>query len=198
VQLVVRFASLEVFLFNYKHKKIIDKVIELGGVVYGGYIRDSFAKREPRDIDICFFDYNKYYKFKDSLEKIKFRCEITSSFSKDIDETKDIETKNTSYFYGNCKEHNKYENNFTKIDLFLVEKSIFMYGHSPDVNINRLMYSSKGIETYNTEQSSLEILSDIKNNTFFPEERCPQERIDKLLNKGWELHPYFIIKDIIE
>lgn len=191
-------------MFNKDHKKIIDKTVELGGVVYGGYIRDALANREPTDIDICFFDVGKHSQFKAYLREIGLAPPI--NFNPGSEDLRDIKHDRvavpdhcpTSYFYNTCKEHNKYQNNIVKVDLFLVERSIFSWGHSPDVNINRLMYTSKGIETYNTDRTSLDILKDIKNNVFTPEDRCPKERIDKLLSKGWELHPDIIVKEIIE
>lgn len=191
-------------MFNKEHKKIIDKTVELGGVIYGGYIRDALANREPTDIDICFFDAGKHNQFKTYLREIGLAPPIKfNPGDKEFDEIvhdKVVVPEHCplSYFYNTCKEHGKYQNDIVKVDLFLVERSVFNWGHSPDVNINRLMYTSKGIETYQTDRTSLNILQDIKNNVFTPEDRCPKERIDKLLAKGWELHPDIIVKQILE
>jgi len=170
--------------------KIIDIVIKYKGAVYGGFVRDMLANRPFNDIDIWFKCLEDKLKFETQLQA-EYQCSITS-----------VEWENDKYF--SPADHSKIiildeKFGFT-LDVLVIDTDSFFTKHKPDVNVNRLYISKDGIKTYCTSYSAFDIIKSIKNNHITPEINCKsiKKRVGKLLDKGWEMNPELLIKEIIE
>ncbi len=191
----------------------IKSAINFGGVVYGGAVRDTVAGDVFNDIDLYFFDKDKYINFLDrktkcnnnSIDKItESRFKIPSFNDEQLKYEAvagvGFEITTCESIYGDS------------CDVLLSEKTSFHSYHLMDMDINRLYLDNEGFHTYKTNYANHhvykngvysveEIISNIKKKEFAPEVRgrSPHlgKRKKKMISRGWKENTLLTIRNII-
>lgn len=178
--------------------KFINEIIECGGLVFGGAVRDIISETEPSDIDVYFEAYslNNSFVVKNKLIVDLPRKMINWKFVSD---------KTECLWYGEKEETNfsaiviKYyvrlidSNRWFKVDI-LVSKQKPCFGKL-DCIVNGLIMSKEGIsfsqnigEYEHKHKNQVEFVKDlIRKRKAGVLPGCPKNRLEKIKSKGYSI-----------
>lgn len=194
--------------------KTASTAIDMGGVVYGGFIRDIIIGEPYNDIDIYFFNKRSFIDFlRDSTDvetKDLFNT-FGNSFEKMSEshggEARYIEAGPDGITFEKVSGKSKFGD---QCDVLYGGVDLFLNYHIADLDINRLYLSKKGLNVYREKKGNKYVYKDglytvgeIINNIqkkffaceFHPFEKAP--RVTKMEGRGWRHNPLLTIQDVI-
>lgn len=155
--------------FREQDKQSLNIILECHGIIFGGYIRDCLADKQPNDIDAMIFISQKE-NFDERMMKI---------YSQKLYNKKN----GTTVFSGS----------YLQCEVCYIDNN-YIDGNSddiidpePDLDINSLMYSRKdGLKNWVTRDKNIdEIIKHIREGVCMQYVFCESDRLEKIKKNGW-------------
>jgi hypothetical protein len=159
---------------------IVNVILNNGGAVFGGFVRDLIAGVTPNDID-CFLPKNK-------ILNVLTELSVIGTFHSYGALTIDYSSEGL----GSRWELVDKDHVSVMIDIVISGSK-----HLPDCDVNRLTLTNSGIRVMNRYCNSnnqfvalSSIISHIHHSVFVPEENMSNTRWDKMIAKGYNAKNY--------
>ena len=170
---------------------IVHWVLDSGGKVFGGFLRDMIAGEAPTDLDVLFSNEDKFSSFLRKMIAAGFfvRSEDSSSQRSNefIYEEYPMDATHYRVFFQSldCKKGDKIE----KIDIvipygpgYIPEEEVNIL----DVDVNQLVLTNTGLRC-RQDMSVFGIISNIKNREMEVLPGCRSARLKKMKEKGYKV-----------
>ncbi len=194
------------FKTNSVNDNIINKLLDSGGIIYGGYLRDIISNKNHSDIDVYFPYYSIFGKFitehyydLHSYDSIRFFYEGIMHNIGMFSWGKGIHTKQNKTIYKNKLFVEKYSaiklpvyNSLNKIEYVNIISPISSQDMVPTADFNFLdfdintLYLEKDRILKSTINDTVDVINNIKNKKCkIMRSDVDKDRIIHILNKGY-------------
>lgn len=170
-----------------------DMVLDHGGTIFGGYLRDTIVGKLPHDMDVWFFSQENYDIFLKSLFACFKTLKIELCSSKQRSTEPHLPFSTCGYEKTDAIHWRIYleDCEVQHLDVIISRETPISYKYQ-DCDINLLQFSKlfakkELVLSKNSGLDIIKVLSNLFAGVFEPLPGCSEERLAKMLANGWAI-----------